>query len=165
MARQQQNKTNMNTYLFIVPNESITFQTDSDCIAMASCLIIGQGQAAAMRIDEVSGIEIKIPSLTIFDQEASKSIENYLGMDLGKFLEQNDLKIGECLATFAYTTLANRKDFDAKFNKLKEVKDKNDFMIKHEKKNRTSMSSWIAVAWSYARAITNKKYMEAINKN
>jgi hypothetical protein len=155
----------MHTYLFIVPSESITFQTDNDRIAMASCLIIGQGQAAALRIDEVSGIEIKIPSLTIFDEQASKSIENYLGMDLGKFLTENDLKIGECLATFAYTTLDNRKDFDAKFSKMKEVKDKNDFLVKHEKKNRTSMSTWVAVAWSYARAITNKKYMEAINKN
>ena len=159
------NKIIMHTYNFITPSDPITFKTDDDKVAMAACLIIGQGQAGALRLDEVSGIEIKIPSLTIFDKDASKTIENYLGIDLGKYLEQNEPKIAECLASFAYTTMEDRAKFDKEFSKITDPKKKNEFLIKHDKKKRTSVSQWCNTAWSYARAINNKIAMEAISKN
>jgi len=155
----------MHTYQFIVPNEAITFQTDNDRIAMASCLIIGQGQAGALRIDEVSGIEIKIPSLTVFDKDASKLIDDYLGTNLGDFLESNELKIAECLESFAYSTLENRKDFDKKKSKFIDMRARNEFLMKHEKKMRQSVAAWVSTAWSYSRAILNKNIMQGVSKN
>jgi len=156
---------NMNTYQFIVPNEQITFQTDDDKVAMASCLILGQGQAGALRLDEISGIEIKIPSLTVFDKDASKLIDDYLGTNLGDYLESNELKIAECLSSFAYTTISNRNDFDKKINKFIDMKSKNEFLTKHEKKMRQSVAAWVFTAWSYSRAITNKNIMQGVSKN
>ena len=154
----------MNTYLLIVPNESITFQTNDDKVAMACCLVLGQGQAASIRVDEASGIEIKIPSLTIFDKNASENIEDYLKMTLGDYLTKNEKDISECLSTFAYTTLDTRKVFDAKLNATKEA-DKNKFLSKHEEKNRGQFSRWVSLAWSYSRALQNKGFMEGISKN
>lgn len=155
----------MYTYEFITPSDAITFKTDDDKIAMAACLIIGQGQAAASRLDDVSGIEIKIPSLTIFDKEASKTIENYLKTDLGTYLEKNEIKIAECLASFAYTKISDREKFDKEFAKITDAQKKNQFLANHAKKKCTSMSQWCVTAWSYARAINNKAVMESISKN
>jgi len=152
------------TYLLLVPNESITFKTDDDKVAMACALILGGGQTGVIRMDEASGIEIKIPSLTIFDTNASETIELYLEMTLAKYLPAHEKEMGKCLETFAYTTLDNRKAFDEKLFAKKES-ERNKFLANHAEKNQGQYSRWVTLAWSYARAINNKNFMESVSKN
>lgn len=155
----------MNTYQLLVPNENITFKTDDDKVAMATCLILAQGQAQAIRLDQASGIEVRIPSLTIFNENASEDIEKFLGSPLSKYLPYHEKEMAECLASFAYVSIDERKDFDQKVQSFQSVEAKNKFLSKHEEKKRGQYSRWVTLAWSYSRALQNKMFGESISKN
>lgn len=155
----------LNVYQLLVPNESITFKSDDDKVAMATCLILAQGQAAAIRLDKSTGIEVRIPSLTIFNENASEDIEKFLGSPLSKFLPMNEQKMSDCLASFAYVSIDERKDFDNKLYSFQSSEAKNKFLGKHEEKKRGQYSRWVSLAWSYSRALQNKMFGESISKN
>jgi len=151
----------MNVYDLLTPNEQITFKAKDDKVAMACCLVLGGGQVGAQRTSE-DGEVVKIPSLTIFNKNASKDIEAYLGCTLSEYLKNNEHDIADCFSSFCYSTVMNRHLFDIRLKNITDEKKKIEYKEKHVKKYRKSVAKWVETAWSYHNALINKMKMEKV---
>ena len=153
----------MEVYELLTPNEQITFIAKDDKVAMACCLVLGGGQCGCQKIDE-KGKVITIPSLTVFNKNASEDIEKFLGETLAKYFEKNEQDMADCFFTFAYSTVMNRHLFDIGLKNCINEKAELDYRTKHEAKKRKSVAKWVSTAWSYGNALRNKIKMEQVAK-
>lgn len=130
------------TYEFITMSDKITFLADDDKIAYATVLLIGNGKAGCTREDGES-----IPTMLMFDRNATETAKQYLGEDIDTFIDTNQEKVAECLLSFAYIGFGDREYFDKALAATKDEAERKEFLTKHENDKRTSMSKWVAYAW------------------
>lgn len=144
----------MNTYEFITPSDPITFLAENDKIAFVVAVILGNGKAGCERIDE-TGFLISIPSLLFFSKDADKEIADYLGVDIDSFIDNERDNICKSLDSFAYTTVATRKEFDDNVSTIETPIALAEFKHNHEDNERTSMSKWVSTAWKFAKLLSD----------
>lgn len=140
----------MNIYEFVTPSDPITFKTDDDKIAFVCALILGNGKAGCRNIDT----DKSIPSFLLFSEDPEASIKDYIGADLGEFIEKNKPNIAECLMSFSYGSVSERKTFDDACNAITDPEKLIGFKAKHEDENRTSMSQYVKTAWNIGKKIS-----------
>jgi hypothetical protein len=140
----------MNIYEFITPSDPITFKTDCDKVAFACALILGDGKAGCNKLDDNGNSNVSIPTMIMFTSEPDKVIEDFLGMELQDFVEQNKPKIKECFASFCYGKPSDRKKYDSAVESISDPVALEEFKKNHENQ-RTSMSAWVKQAWSYGK--------------
>lgn len=137
----------MHTYEFITPSDAITFRADNNAIAYAVALYLGSGKAACQRED---GVEIDCMLLFATPEETKKSILDNLGMEFKDFMEANKAAVAAAFSSFAYTSIAGRKQYD---ERLTAASDVTAFKAAHEDKKRTSLSRWVNTAWMTGKAL------------
>jgi len=145
-----------NVYELINPSDKITFKTGDDKIAFFCSLYLGSGKTGAKRFDE-NGDEVDIPSLMLFDTEPLKTAAEYLGKPFDEYLKDNEQEISECFLSFSYGGFEERRTFDDALEAITDPEKKKEFKAKHEDRNRSSMSQWVAHAWNVGEALIKNK--------
>ena len=146
----------MHIYEFITPSDPITFKAVNDKVALVCAFMLGKGRAGCDRKDE-NGNTVTIPSLLMFSEDAGKEIVQFLEQDLGSFLESNREEIQKGFDSFCYGTIEERKTYDDAVEAITDPEKLKEFKAKHEDRNRTSMSEWVAGAWQFAEHFKNKE--------
>jgi len=142
----------MNIYELITPSDPITFKADDDKIAFLCAVHLGNGQAGCRRTGE-NGNQIDIPSLMLFNPDPQKTADEHLGCSTDEFVELNKDKISACYLSFAYGSIEDRKTFDDALESITDKDKLDEFKVKHEDRNRSSMSRWVDLAWKYGKAL------------
>lgn len=133
-------------YEFITPSDPITFRAESDETAFVVSLFMGKGKAALCREDGV-----KINTMTAFSPvELRKKIyEEYLGkISPQEYFDIHTKEIAASLKSFAYGSINDRKQYDDAIKAITDPDKLAEFKKNHEDRNRTSLSKWVAYAWS-----------------
>ncbi len=139
----------MNIYEFITPSDPITFKAENDKVAFTCALLLGSGKAGCHRYDETNE-QIDLPTMLMFSQNPDKDIEDFIGGDFGKFIEENKQQIKYCFYSFSYGNIEDRKTFYDACDAITDDKKLKEFKAKHEDRNRTSLSTWVKGAWNMA---------------
>jgi len=134
-------------YEFITPSDPITFKADDNKIAFTCALLLGGGKAGCDNIDTGESI----PTMLMFSSNPEEKIVEYLGVSVSKFIEENKNAIKECFDSFSYGSVSERHTYDDAIAAITDPIKLQKFKSKHEDKNRTSMSAWVARAWDYAK--------------
>lgn len=132
-------------YEFITPSDTITFKAENDKVAFVCAVLLGKGQAGCIRFEK--GQEVTIPSMMFGVQDINVAIELYLETSLDEFIQENKKSIKNAFASFAYGSIEERQTFDDAIESITDEEKLNDFKAKHEDRNRTSLSGWVAYAW------------------
>jgi len=136
----------MNLYGLINPSDTITFRALNDKIAFFCSVAVGGGNLGCENIDT----ENSIPSILIFQDDAEKFCEEYLGMDFKTFLENNIHHVAESFLSFAYVSPSKRAEFDLKYDSFDDAERE-----KHEDQ-RTSMNRLVHKAWQLGNRFKTK---------
>lgn len=131
-------------YEFITPSDPITFKAQSDKIAFFVALIVGNAKAGIERAD---GKEVELSSMFFIHPDPIPVIEGYLGCSISEFGDTNATEVGEALKSFCYGEIRERQAFDDACDAITDPEKLQEFKAKHEDKNRTSLSEWVAYAW------------------
>jgi hypothetical protein len=142
-------------YEFITPSDPISFIAPEDKIAIAVAIILGNGKAGCKSEKGES-----LPTLYLFHDNPMPEIEADLGMPLDSFIETNKKEIADSFLSFAYGDIEDRHTYDDALQAITDPEKKREFKNKHEDRNRTSMSKWVATAWKYGEALLGQ--LEAI---
>jgi hypothetical protein len=140
----------MNIYEFITPSDPITFKAYNDKIAFVCALILGNGQAGCKKVPNANEEEVNLRTMLMFDPDPEKTILDFLGYDIPAFANRNKPKIKECFNSFCYGSVSDRRTYDSALEAITDLEKLKEFKDKHEDSNRTSMSSWVKVAWKLA---------------
>jgi len=140
------------TYELITPSDPITFKAESDKIAFFCALVLGSGKAGMKRED---GAKCESP-MVFLSSDPMPGIEALLGCDFQEFGDNNVQEIAACFRSFAYGSFSDRANYDAAIEAITYPEKLAAFKEKHEDQNRSSMSQWVAGAWSYADAYDKK---------
>jgi len=135
-------------YEFITPSDPITFKTDNPKVAYFVTIQVGKGQAGC-----VSETDENLDTFLMFETNPVESIEKFLGMSMDDFIKNNKQEIIECLKSFAYGKINERKQFDLCIESITDKEKLNEFKSKHEDMNRSSLSEWVKYAWKIAKAM------------
>lgn len=133
----------MNTYELITPGDPITFKADNDKVAFMCALLLGNGKAGCTNDDTGESV----PSLMLFCTAPDAEIRAYLDCDPKQFIEDNRQHISYCFASFSYGRPSERRDYDDAIEAITDPEKLKEFKAKHEDRNRSSMSKWVANAW------------------
>jgi len=136
-------------YEFVTPSDPITFKADNDKIAYACTTFLGNGQAGCTREDGKS-LDTMIAFCNCDESWIEKAIKDFLGSDLGEFIEQNREAIAKAFASFSYGRISDRHLYDDAIEAITEPERLEEFKRKHEDRSRSSMSEWVKGAWQYA---------------
>lgn len=139
----------MTIYKFITPSDPITFKAPDDKTAFAVSLIIGNGKAGTKN----TATGESLPSLLLFNPNVEVTINEFLGMDLEKFIEENKEKIKLTLMSFAYGDVSDRIQFDEACEAITEPDKLQAFKASHEDRNRSSVSGFVKYAWDIAERL------------
>jgi hypothetical protein len=139
-------------YEFITPSDPITFLANNDKIAIAASIIMGEGKAGC---NDENGKSI--PTMYLFHPDPLPEIEKDLELPFSDFIELNKKEISECLLSFSYTSIEDRKQYDDAIAAITDKKKLKVFKAKHEDRNRSSMSKWVQSAWDYGDALIKQK--------
>lgn len=145
------------TYEFINPSDEITFCASTNQVAFVVALWIGSGQCGCTRDD---GKKIDTCFLFSGSDALEAAVKEQLdGQTVEEFLKDHKPEIAQALESFAYYGFGERELHDEKIARLK-AEDKDAelaaYLRAHEDKRRTSMTSYVQLAWSMAKAIRNE---------
>jgi hypothetical protein len=133
-------------YEFITPSDPITFKTEDDKIAYACSVLLGSGKAGCHNKDT----NVNLGTILMFDPDPDSTIKEFLGMDFEEFIEANKLSMAECFESFAYGRVGERKNYEDALVAITDPEKAKEFKLKHEDRNRSSMSKWVQSAWRIA---------------
>lgn len=136
-------------YEFITPSDAITFKAECPKVAFYCGLILGRGKAGV-----TSETGERIPCLMLFcdEQTIDATILEQLGGPIKEWQQQNLAAIADCFESFAYGSIAERRDYDAAIEAITDPDKLAAFKAHHEDKRRTSMSRWVDYAWKEGSA-------------
>lgn len=140
-------------YEFITPSDPVTFIADNNKIALCVAVVLGNGRAGCRntKTDE------SLPTLLMFDPDATGTISAFLEKSLDSFLEENKEEIAAAFDSFAYGSTADRAMFDHACSCITDENKLLEFKKSHEDRNRTSMNKIVKVAWDYAKALRKQE--------
>ena len=147
-------KSKMHTYEFITPSDPITFKADDDKVAFACAVLLGDGKAGCHRME--NGEQINIPSMLMFNPNAEKVMDDYVGGNFESWLKENKPKMCEAFNSFSYGGMEDRKQFDDAIEAITDPVKLKEFKAKHEDRNRSSMSQWVKYAWQLGEKMSKK---------
>jgi len=133
-------------YELIQPSDQIHFKAESDKIAYYCALILGGSKAGITRAD---GAECESP-LLMFHPDPLPIVEAYLGATIESFGDNNAAEIAACFESFSYGSISECRTYWDAIEAITDPGKLKAFKASHEDKNRSSMSKWVASAWSYA---------------
>ena len=135
-------------YEFITPSDPITFAAPDDKIAFVCALILGNGEAFCTREDGE-----KVGTCFLFAGEGvlDAAIQETLGSNLSDFMDANCEAVATAFESFAYGGFERRRQYDDALAAITDPHKIAEFKAKHEDRNRSSMSTWVKGAWSYAK--------------
>jgi len=145
----------MNIYEFVTPSDPVTFKAEDDNVATAVGAIVGGGKAGTGRCDE-NGDDVQLPTLTFFSADTMEMLSDFIGCDFEEFVKKEWDKIATACESFAYGTVASRKEYDTALECITDPEKREEFKKFHEDKNRTSVSGWVCYAWQLAESIRKK---------
>lgn len=136
-------------YEFITPSDPITFTAEDPRIAFVCGLVLGNAKAGVRSEKDES-----LPTLWLFSskEDTEAGIIDFLGCPLREFVTGREEEIAACFDTFAYGSIADRRDHDAALRAITDPAKLAEFRAHHEDQRRTSMSRWVQHAWNYARS-------------
>ena len=143
------------TYEFITTGDEITFKTEDDNVAFACTVMLGRGKAGCARY--VNGEEHNLEAFLANTTDPNRAIESRLEMSLNAFVKENHAEMAKCFHSFAYGTIDNRDQYDQALAALKDPGEALEFKTSHENDNRTSLTTWVIMAWELGEAI-NKQF-------
>jgi hypothetical protein len=142
-------------YEFITLSDPITFKAKDDKIAFCCAMMLGSGEAGCNNTETSESV----PAMLFLAEDPEKIIFDFLGNDLSRYVEAHKPDVIEAFKTFAYGSVSSRKSYDLACYYITDPEKLQEFKVKHEEENRSSMTEWVKSAWSYAKAL------ETVNTN
>lgn len=141
-------------YEFITPSDPITFKAETDAVAYAISVYLGNGKGGCTSED---GRHLDTMLMFADAENIKKSVKDNLGTDtINEFIEQHPNECAAAFESFAYGSIADRKTFDAACEAITDKDKLEKFKNVHEETQRTSMSEWVKYAWKVGRIIREK---------
>jgi hypothetical protein len=143
-------KDNQMIYAFGTPSDPITFRADTDQVAFAVGLYLGRGKAFVRRED---GTELPCFLLFARAESVASMIEERLGTSFALFVSSHRRECAAAFESFCYGNIAKRREYEAACSAITDPDKLAEFKRAHEDANRTSMTKWVAEAWTIGAAL------------
>ena len=127
-------------YKFIQPSDGITFEAETDDIARAACIYVGNGHCF---LENEQG-ETLSGTCHLFDEFPADEIKV-----LEDAIDNKDMRFVDALRSFACCSIADRSLYK---DMSKNYSDREKMNVWHDR-HRTSLTDWCAYAWQQAEII------------
>ena len=142
----------MYTYELITPSDPITFNATDDKVAYCVTVLVAEGKAGCKRKDDTGKLK-DLGTMLFFCSNPEKEIIKVLGCKADVFLKEHKDQVCAAFASFAYTNLTGRIDYDTQLSEIASPSEQEAFKIIYENQNRSSITQWVKYAWQLSKKI------------
>jgi len=144
-------------YELINPSDPITFLADSNAVACACALIVGQGQYS---VHDESYEDCGGMLFGASEEQVEAACREWLGMSLSEFMTARAEEIAAALDTFATIGRVERRTYDAACQAITDPEKLVTFKAEMEERNRSSLNQIERYARSWAARLRGGKREE-----
>lgn len=144
----------MAVYELINPSDQITFEGDSDQVAIAAGLLLGEGKVGMRKVGDAENIDV-LPLLLFANEEQINAALGAHDMSLGTlsgWMDANKAALADFLESVLYGSARDRELFTAMTAKLSVDEVRKQRAVWNERK-RSSLNDYGAFCLSFAKGL------------
>lgn len=132
-------------YTIINPSDPYTLHAEEERVAIAACLILGEGR---LFLNDEKDNSVTMPSF--LDRDPNKSLRAIFPEGLNNFIESNLVAVTASLDSVACVGLGDRRIYDLALAGIKDPEAREKFRLEEHDRRRSSMSDIGGIAWRLA---------------